>query len=318
MRVVNPEINFSSGLVTLRFPITSLELREVRQKRIFNFQEILFQKDLPITSFREAFITIISDSINVIGFDESTEFNDQVGLELESDKWQILSLEFDDIIYPTFYLLRKQGKLQGSLVQAMMNFAVDRSTQNENLSSASKHLVIESVSDFIKLGIDGISEEHGIEKNLKKVLSGIGDLYNREQYRLSVENFLTFKDIPFDCEENSYYFSANSSSFSWGAELSLLEDVEGITLYSYIQLELEEAIVDSLLRDLNSINQSLSFGNFQFSIEEQVLYYRNNLNIRVIDLEENLEKLFQDNFDSIRSISSLLQDKYCHQIKIVM
>ncbi|ABW27549.1 YbjN domain-containing protein [Acaryochloris marina] len=317
MRVIEPEINLSSGLVTLRFPITDLELKEIRHQQIFNFQEVLFSTDIPTTSFQEAFITIISESKNLDGYGEDTSTNANIELELESEKWQILSLEIDGIVYPTFYFLRTQGQLQGSLIQAMMHFAVDRATQDENLSIQSKTLVSEAVSGFLSLGIDGLSDEHRLEKSLKQVLSRISHVYTHDQYQSVIEQFLKAKDIPFDREEDSYYFSVNTSECRWGVELNLLDDTEGIILYSYFQVELDEGSVDSLLRDLNSINQSLLLGNFQFSIEEHVLYYRNHLNLQVYDLEKSLDNLFQDNYDSIQSISLLIKDKYHNQIKII-
>lgn len=307
MKIKNATAEFNNGSVILKYPITPLTLLEIKKDSLFNFQELLFE-NTPPSYFQDGNICIVSESTNGDGFKENVDF------DLVPSQWQILSIEADDKLYPTFFLLRKEGKLQGSLKKSMLDFAFKKSTQNENLSNETEGQVKELLSDMFDLGSSAELNEAQLGNVVNKFISNIEAKDQQLDPSLVVERFLIDNKIPVDKENGCYYYSVNFKEFHWNVELGFSADRLDIIMYSSVSFKSIENITDSLLRDMNELNQVLDKGHFELDVDDQILYYKNELRINYLMLEVQLNQLIEDNYAAMKVILPVLLEKYSDRI----
>lgn len=303
MKINNASIEFSKGSAILKYPITPLVLNEIRTGKLFNFQEMLFENELP-ASFQKGHICIISEQVNGASFKENEAFN------LDDQFWQILSIEIDNVVYPTFLLLRKEGKLTGTLYEAMLDFAVKKTTQKENLPAEAEGHIKEALADMMDLGMNDKMDGEHLEKVTHDFISKIAGNYEQVEAVPIIEKFLASKEIPFKKQDGSYYFTAHSGKYEWHVELEVLAEVQRGVLYSSVSFKMIEDIMGALLRDINQLNQTLPLGHFQIDTDDNILYFKNDVEINIFKLEDQLEQLFDRNFEAMKVIIPVLLEKY--------
>jgi hypothetical protein len=303
MKIKNATIEFSNGSAIVKYPITPLILLEIKKNSLFNFQEMLFEDNLP-SFFQKGNISISSESTNAAGFKDNEEF------DIDPSQWQILGIEADDRLYPTFFLLRKEGKLPGSLKKAMLDFAVSRSTKSENLSKETEGQIKEVLSDILDLGADGEINEGQLENVVGKFISTIESKNQQTNLSTVIEKFLADNNIPVDNENDCYYYTVNFKEYNWNVELGFSADKLDIIMYSSVSLKTIENITDLILVDINELNQVIDKGHYEIDVDEQILYFKNEATINFLLFEVQLKKLVEESYAAMKVILPVLLKKY--------
>ncbi len=288
----------------LRFPVAPAALAEMAALGLFHFQEGLFERSPLGIPFQTGLVAIVGEESQAADFAAGQPF------EVTPETWHVLSVELDGVVYPTFISLRREGKLPGSLSEAMTAFAVRKGTQGEEVPAEGRQVIQEAMNAFVDLSESGELSEEAMRQVTEKAVAGISGLFEKQEARQIVEKHLDDKGIPYDQHEGSYFFTVHAGEDTWHVECELLDWPKELVLYSYVSLEIDEGLVDELLRDLNQLNLALARGNFQFNPADGTLFYRSHLYSSIFDLADLLDDLFSDNFDGMRAVFPVLREKY--------
>ncbi|NER79091.1 MAG: hypothetical protein F6K42_05830 [Leptolyngbya sp. SIO1D8] len=307
MDIVNPQITHRNGSAEVTFPITLSKLKEIKGKGLFNYQEMLFEQTPLSIPFNNGFIKIIGA--------ESKVEHHKAGetLEIAEKEWQILYIELDQQRYPTFLHLKREGKIEGSLMDAMIEFATKKALENEPeaVEPMNAQNLKEFLGDFIDLGIQDHLNEETIAKVTDNFVSKLTGAYNDNQdLKESVQTCLEDKGIPVDFSEDSFYFSVQNRAMSWDVKLIVMEAQARLLAYSYISLDIDKNQIGDILYDINALNLTFSHGNFELNPEDLTLCFKNHIDVNPIGLEELFETLLEENFNSMRAIIPALKEKY--------
>lgn len=302
------ELRRAGGSAVVSYPIDPAALEEMASLGLFHFQEGFFENSPLGIPFQTGRASIIGEDVHAAEFAAGQPF------EVTPGKWNVLSVELDGVVYPTFISLRLDGKLPGSLKEAMAAFAVRKGTQGEDVPAEGQRVIQDALNDLMDLGAEGDMSEPALGRIAEKAIAGVAGLFEKQEARQILEKHLSGKGIPYDEHEGSYFFTVSTGEDTWHVECELLDWPKELVLYSYVSLEIDERLYDELLRDLNQLNLALARGNFQFDTDDGTLFYRSHLYSSVFDLAELLEDLFSDNFDGMRAVFPVLREKYAGRI----
>ncbi|MEO0535655.1 MAG: hypothetical protein AAF215_17505 [Cyanobacteria bacterium P01_A01_bin.123] len=307
MQIINPTITHKHGSAEVKFPITPEELREIQEKQLFNYQEMLFKPALPSDPFSEGLISIVGASEKANNYQTGHSFS------LNEKEWQILYIELDQQRYPTFFHLKREGEIKGSLVDAMVEFASNKAIEDEPEVAKSENfqLVKDFLENFINLGIQGELTEADIAKATSDFIAQLFESNDDFSLEASIQACLEDKGIPIDLEDGSFYFTVQNKEIDWDVKLILMEPERRVLAYSYISLNIDESLVNDILRDINALNLTFSHGNFELDTTQGfTLCFKNHIDVNPIDLERLFEGLLTENFDSMIAMIPALTERY--------
>ncbi len=306
MKIKNANIEYSNGSVVLKYPISSAELLTIKKEHLYNFQENFFEVDLP-TTFNEGVISIIAEQHYADNFKQGEDF------ELSPSKWNILRFEADKKKYETFFSLRREGKIPGSLDEALKNFSLKRATLGQELTKESENNLKEVLSDIVELGVNNKMDDDNLENILGGFISKVGGEAKIDLSTI-IEDYLSTNQIPIDKENDSFYFTVTFNDDSWNVEIGTSDDGHKLIIYSSVSYQSAENITGSLLEDINQLNLALKDGHLEIDAENKLLYLKTEVEINLFKIDVQFKKLIDANFDSMKAILPVLREKHNQKI----
>ena len=306
MKIKNANIEYSNGSVVLKYPISSAELLAIKKEHLYNFQENFFEVDLP-ASFNEGVISIIAEQHYADNFKQGEDF------ELSPGKWNILRFEADKKKYETFFSLRREGKIPGTLDEALVHFSTKRATQGQDLSKESEGHLKDVMSDIVELGANNKMDDDNLENIVGGFISKVG---GKAKIDLSpiIEDYLNINQIPIDKENDCYYFTVIFNDDSWNVEIGTSDDGHKLIIYSSVSYQSAENITAPLLEDINQLNLASKDGHFEVDVENQLLYLKTDVEINLFKIDVQFKKLIDANFDSMKVMLTFLREKHNQKI----
>ena len=306
MKIKNANIEYSNGSVVLKYPISSAELLTIKKEHLYNFQENFFEVDLP-TTFNEGVISIIAEQHYADNFKQGEDF------ELSPSKWNILRFEADKKKYETFFSLRREGKIPGSLDEALKNFSLKRATLGQELTKESENNLKEVLSDIVELGVNNKMDDDNLENILGGFISKVGGEAKIDLSTI-IEDYLSTNQIPIDKENDSFYFTVTFNDDSWNVEIGTSDDGHKLIIYSSVSYQSAENITGPLLEDINQLNLALKDGHLEIDAENKLLYLKTEVEINLFKIDVQFKKLIDANFDSMKAILPVLREKHNQKI----
>lgn len=306
MKIKNANIEYSNGSVVLKYPISPAELLAIKKGTLYNFQENFFEVDLP-TIFNEGVISIIAEQHHADNFKQGEDF------ELIPSKWNILRFEADKKIYETFFSLRREGKIPGTLDEALVNFSIKRATQGQDLSKESEGHLKDVMSDIVELGVNNKMDDDNLENIIGGFISKVGGEVKIDLSTI-IEDYLNTNHIPIDKENDCYYFTVIFNDDSWNVEIGTSDDGHKLIIYSSVSYQSAENITGPLLEDINHLNLVLKDGHLEIDLENQLLYLKTEVEINLFKIDVQFKKLIDANFESMETILPVLKEKHNQKI----
>lgn len=306
MKIKNANIEYSNGSVVLKYPISPAELLAIKKGTLYNFQENFFEVDLP-TIFNEGVISIIAEQHHADNFKQGEDF------ELIPSKWNILRFEADKKIYETFFSLRREGKIPGTLDEALVNFSIKRATQGQDLSKESEGHLKDVMSDIVELGVNNKMDDDNLENIIGGFISKVGGEVKIDLSTI-IEDYLNTNHIPIDKENDCYYFTVIFNDDSWNVEIGTSDDGHKLIIYSSVSYQSAENITGPLLEDINQLNFVLKDGHLEVDVENQLLYLKTEVEINLFKIDVQFKKLIDANFESMETILPVLKEKHNQKI----
>ena len=306
MKIKNANIEYSNGSVVLKYPISPEELLAIKKDRLYNFQENFFEVDFP-TTFNDGVISIIAEQHHADNFKQEEDF------ELIPSKWNILRFEADKKKYETFFSLRREGKIPGSLDEALTNFSLKRATVGQELTKESENNLKEVLSDIVGLGVNNKMDDDNLENIVGGFISKVGGEVKIDMSAV-IEDYLSSNQIPIDKENDCYYFTVTFQDDSWNVEIGTSDAGDKLIVYSSVSYHSEGNTTGKLLEDINQLNQALENGHLEIDVDKQVLYLKNEVVINLFKMDVQLKQLIDTNFDGMKSILPIFKEKYENKI----
>ena len=306
MKIKNANIEYNNGSVVLKYPMSPAELLAIKKGHLYNFQENFFEVDLP-TTFIDGVIAIIAEQHHADNFKQGEDF------ELIPSKWNILRFEADKKIYETFFSLRREGKIPGTLDEALVNFSIKRATQGQDLSKESEGHLKDVMSDIVELGVNNKMDDDNLENVVGGFISKVGGEVKIDLSAI-IEDYLNTNQIPIDKENDCYYFTVIFNNDSWNVEIGTSDDGHKLIIYSSVSYQSTENITGPLLEDINHLNLVLKDGHLEVDVENQLLYLKTEVEINLFKIDVQLKKLIDANFESMKAILPVLKEKHNQKI----
>lgn len=295
MKIKNSSLTFLEGISILSFALESKLFMELINKRLFSFDENLFEKSLP-RSFKEGKINLIADQKKTVGYKPDQEF------EVQPDQWNILSLELDGLKYETFLSLRLAGKLPGELEEATIQFALTKSKGDVAHGTEIEGTVKEIFSDVLRLGLTKNLNSFNLNSIFVKLLSKItGSEENRSIDSILVPWF-TSMEIPYIKEEESYLFSVGVGPDHWNVEIRPSESKKTIHVFSYLSITDDSPTLEKLENEISIINEEMKFGELEIDRETKILLLSSDLDATMLTNEANLNLALEPIFGTMNAV----------------
>jgi hypothetical protein len=289
------------GTAMISFSLAPSDWLQIQERKYFNFDEGNFEI-VPPTFFESGSLFLIADQ------DKATAINSGEIATLHPNQWTIFRLELDGVFFETFISLRVAGLLPGSIEQAVLDFAVKKSTAEQGGSEESKTSLKKLFTDFFGLSQSGNANEFN-SKNL--IISTVADLIGaKEEPDLAklIEGYLQQKNIPATKEKETYAFHIQGEGAEWEVVIELEKKKIFVFSFAPFKSQLDAHLI--LSEDLNVVNQENSTGHFGIDKEQNILYLRSELVVNSLSKPGELEPLIVPIFESMNAIMLLLQEKY--------
>lgn len=289
------------GTAMISFSLAPSDWLQIQERKYFNFDEGNFEI-VPPTFFESGSLFLIADQ------DKATAINSGEIATLHPNQWTIFRLELDGVFFETFISLRVAGLLPGSIEQAVLDFAVKKSTAEQGGSEESKTSLKKLFTDFFGLSQSGNANEFN-SKNL--IISTVADLIGaKEEPDLAklIEGYLQQKNIPATKEKETYAFHIQGEGAEWEVVIELEKKKIFVFSFAPFKSQLDAHLI--LSEDLNVVNQENSTGHFGIDKEQNILYLRSELVVNSLSKPGELEPLIVPIFESMNAIILLLQEKY--------
>lgn len=276
MIIENPAVGYlGTRFVTLSFPVSQHYWDQIVSNGYLNFNPDLFEDSLPTPPY-----TLIE--LEIIGTDKGIkqQIDSNNELTLNYSEWNILNCTIDGKKYPTFFSSLDWEHLPDSFTENIVSF-ISRKTAGSYAGELIPAEAMESLLKKMILGLEnaavsGPSSLAEISVALMKGLvsnSAGTTLSVREQ----VEEYLRAENIPVDFEESSFYFQVTRDKISWSVEICLAEEDGVLTVYSSTPLEPGKEGLTGLLRNINELNRTINYGNYEYSPSLDRLYFKTAL-----------------------------------------
>jgi hypothetical protein len=301
MKIENSSLTYLEGVSILSFALESKLFMELINKRLFSFDENLFEKSLP-TSFKEGKINLIADQKKAKGYIQGQEF------DVQPDQWNILSLELDGLNYETFLSLRLAGKLPGELEEATIQFALIKSKGDSALATETEGTIKEIFSDVLHLGLTKNLNSFNLNSIFLKLLSKITGASENTSIEPILVPWLTSMEIPFVKEEESYLFSVGVGPDHWNVEIRPSESKKTIHVFSYLSITDNSLTLEKLENEIAIINEEMKFGELEIDREAKILLLSSELDFSMLTTEANLKLALEPIFGTMNSVILALKE----------
>ncbi len=295
MKIKNSSLTFFEGTSILSFGLESKLFTELINKRLFTFDENLFEKSLP-RSFKEGKINLIADQKKTEGYKPGQEF------EVQPDQWNILSIELDGQKYETFLSLRLDGKLPGELEDAAIQFALTKSKGNTEVSTNIEETIKEVFSDVLHLGLTKNLNSFNLNSIFIKLLSKITGSEENTSIDSILVPWFTSMEIPYVKEEESYLFSVGVGPDHWNVEIRPSESKKTIHVFSYLSITDDSPTLEKLENEISIINEEMKFGELEIDREAKILLLSSDLDATMLTNEANLNLALEPIFGTMNAV----------------
>jgi hypothetical protein len=295
MKIKNSSLTHLEGTAILSFNLESRLFMELINKRLFSFDENFFESKLPST-FKDGKINLIADNSKAEGYQPNQEF------DLQPDKWNILSLELDGILYETFLSLRLAGKLPGELEEAAIQFALTKSKGDADLGLEVEGTIKEVFADVLHLGLTKNLNSFNLNSIFIKLLTKITGASENRSIDLVVIDWLTSMEIPFVKEEESYLFSVGVGSDQWNVEIRPSDSKKTMYVFSYLSITDSLPTLEKLEAVLPIINQEMQYGELEIDKEAKILLLSSELDTSLVNTEANLMVALEPIFTMMNAV----------------
>ncbi len=295
MKIENSSLTILEGISILSFALEPKLFMELINKRLFSFDENLFEKPFP-SSFTEGKINLIADQKKAEGYIQGQEF------EVQPDKWNILSLELDGINYETFFSLRLAGKLPGELEEATIHFALTKSKGEVVLGTEIEGTVKEIFSDVLHLGLTKNLNPFNLNSIFVKLLSKITGASENTSIGSILARWFTSMEIPFVKEEESFLFSVGVGPDHWNVEIRPSESKKTIHVFSYLSITDYSPTLEKLENEISIINEEMKFGELEIDREAKILLLSSDLDATMLINEANLNLALEPIFGTMNAV----------------
>lgn len=303
MKIKNSSITYFKGVSILSFGLDSEVFTELINKRLFSFDESLFEKSLP-TSFKEGKINLVADQKKTEGYEPEQEF------EVKSDQWNILSLELDGLKYETFLSLRLSGKLPGELEEAIIQFALTKSKGDTEVGTDIERSIKEVFSDVFRLGLTKNLNPFNLNSIIVKLLSKITGVSENMSIDTILVPWLTSMEIQFVKEEISYLFSVGVGPDHWNVEIRPSESKKIIHVFSYLSITDYSPTLEKLENEISFINEEMKFGELEIDREARILLLSSDLDATMLTSEANLNLALEPIFGTMNAVILALKENH--------
>lgn len=308
MKIRHSSLTLRNGSAFLRFSINPNDLREIKRRKLFNFIDDLFETTPPV-SFEEGELIISGAEEHAAGHVPDEPF------ELDPALWQVMEMRADNKMYPTFFQLRLDGKYTGTLTDAMMDFAVRKTTGKENLSEKSTGIVKSLVSDLVEKiqGDSGKIDDSGADvvTNIIRTMENQGVSFDP---MVTIEKYLKEKGIPYLKEERAFYFSVNIHDLHWNVETGIADDDLHILIFSSCSVKTSEETTQVIVDTLHELNNTSGQIQFEFDTSSNTLFVQSEFTINLVELDNDFDKSLNSNFQSTEAILKTLSQKFGDQV----
>jgi hypothetical protein len=307
MKIINSHLAFYKETAIISFLIEDLDFQKIKTKSLFNFEENLFESALP-GECKEGKISLIADKIKTAGYVGNQEF------ELAPEDWHILRLELDNLEYETFLSLRLDGKLPGTIEEAVTNFALIRSKGTQEISKETEHTIKETFAEVLNLGLTRSVNPFNLNSIFLKLISKITGTEETISVENTIPTCLKEMDIPFVKEENSYLFSVSVDEDNWDIEIRPSETKETLLVFSYLRLDANPSIEKELQPVIDLINEEMKYGEVEFDVEQKLLVLTSEIKTISLTSTTQLKLVLEPIFESMNIAILVLKSNFEEQI----
>lgn len=302
MKISNALIKLQNGSVVLDYSLSPADLLRIEREKLFNFESSLFEKP-PARVFSKGTIQIIAEEKNRPSVDQFGE------LTLDDKDWQVLSLELDNIVYPTFLSLRREGKLPGSLVEAMTSFATQKAS-GDKLPEKERGAVKRALTRIVEMSSSGKVSGRGLSATIAEFIGSAASNSRNGALSETIEAVLANAKVSFTRDGDSYSFYIRPEGHVWHSTLCLPESGEGIYLLSSTPLQITEAVAEALLREIDQLNETFTDARFEIDPEKKLLIYRSYCAKAAATDESQLSAMLTNHNQACQAIIVVLAGKF--------
>ena len=257
-------VEFIQGIAYLRITLSRELFEEIKKNRWFNYNEDLFQYKLP-TDFLEGEIRLIADQIKADGLLPRSE------VALKPEQWHILEVSLDGIKIKTFISLILEGQVAGSLSKSILDFTQKKSLAGSAISNEIAATIHELSSYLVEFSEQNNLSPSNFQNLLARMVSKIGGSTDKIILDSELANYLIQNEIPFEKDRTIYSFKVSYLANSWEVSVTISESKDMLILFSYVSIEGSSIIFESILEELEIINQELTFGKFELDLDNRHL-----------------------------------------------
>ncbi|MFT5824365.1 MAG: hypothetical protein ACI8ZM_005632 [Crocinitomix sp.] len=286
----------------LRINLTNSLYSSIRSEKLYNFNEYFFEETLPDKVGKGGFLQIIADDVHAPDSEDLSK--------IDPAKWHILTLEVGSKTYHTFISRRLNKDLKGTMKEALVEFVSNKVLKDEKISQMGQKTVKNTLKEVMDSVMTGNLGQEAFRDIFENISERVKVELESDQVTKSLENFFESHNIKIKTEDSSCHFKVKSESHQWSYELVRNVQPSLVVLYSFKELKIDDDLLDMIIGDINSLNLTISNGNFEFDTEKHKIYFKNYLNTSVYDFDLQFEKLFNFNYDSMSAFLSILKERY--------
>ena len=282
----------NDSLQQFNISITSDELKFIIEEKLFNFNEALFCPKLSHNFPSEIEIALIGSILD----QKIVALNDAA---LET--FQIRYIKLATVVHQTFLDIIEDFEDVNAYKKAITDFALKK-VENEDYDSVSSE-------ELEALNVDKATSKLLYKDAKVNALNFINKLFNgsSESTLNKVEYYLKTKKIPFKLSENAFFYSATFEESHYNIEININESKGSISLYSSVALEpASQEHFQIILENINNLNLSIPSGNYEYSNELKMLYFKVHCFVTDAAVFLQLENLIQESETRIQSIHPFL------------
>ena len=209
--------------------------------------------------------------------------------------------------------MRREGKIPGSLDEALRNFSLKRATVGQELTKESENSLKEVLTDIVGLGLKNKMDDDNLENIIGGFISKVGGEVKIDMSAV-IEDYLSTNQIPIDKENDCYYFTVTFQDDSWNVEIGTSDAGDKLIVYSSASYHSDENITGQLLEDINQLNQAMENGHLEIDVDNQVLYLKNEVEVNLFKMDAQLKQLIDANFEGMKAIFPIFKSKYENNI----
>ena len=310
MKTILQSIEFYHGIALVSCPVSSAQLKEIKEHQWFEFQEEIFENPL-IPIQHSATLWLIADEDKAAGWQKGDE------VDLEFNQWTVYRIEIDKQVSETFLSLRLTGKLPGTLEEAVVAFTLRKSDPEKILSSDNFSSVKNLFSNLFELAAGSNASESNLKTLTNAILSNSIDVAKASDLTSTLEDYFKENNIPAEKHLKGYRFHIVASEDEWNVEIETNEDKEKLQIASYVQIAADPDVLKKIEQDLEVINEEMVTGNFGLIDSPLAIYLNSDVLINAFTSTKDLNLAMTPIYDSMKALILVMKEKYGSQISFI-